>query len=286
MPQAFNPRVSTHSRPKAAAGHSRCFLHNLAVSTHSRPKAAAYHAAGGFMPRLFQHTAARRRLLFLAPNRSSLFWFQHTAARRRLLRKTGLAGAALQFQHTAARRRLHCHDLVQSHCFAVSTHSRPKAAAWATSIALATTRRFNTQPPEGGCRRQCGWFLNRGGFNTQPPEGGCAFIGRIIFRGMCFNTQPPEGGCLDSQAQQAMFEWFQHTAARRRLRYGAGSVCEGASFNTQPPEGGCLWANSRAGWWTRFQHTAARRRLPKLAQIMQKLQKFQHTAARRRLLLS
>ena len=36
----------------------------------------------------------------------------------------------------------------------VSTHSRPKAAARVRAIREASRKGFNTQPPEGGCRIQ------------------------------------------------------------------------------------------------------------------------------------
>ena len=54
------------------------------VSTHSRPKAADLRHVDLVLLKLFQHTAARRRLLV-----KNFFWppeevFQHTAARRRL----------------------------------------------------------------------------------------------------------------------------------------------------------------------------------------------------------
>ena len=55
----------------------------------------------------FQHTAARRRLLFFG---TRLFW-KH------------------QFQHTAARRRLPEWLEEQNHSAYVSTHSRTEAAA-------------------------------------------------------------------------------------------------------------------------------------------------------------
>ena len=100
---------------------------------------------------------------------------------------------------------------------------------------------FNTQPPEGGCRRYGGYaFSSRHGFNTQPPEGGCKGKKRGSVWLLCFNTQPPEGGCryywadgrtLDvvsthSRPKAAArlipiltkYLAFQHTAARRRLR--------------------------------------------------------------------
>ena len=80
-------------------------------------------------------------------------------------------------------------------------------------------------------------------FNTQPREGGCVLFTEIMLRIInvsthshpkvaadltlkvgalmtCFNTQPPEGGCLTEIAEEFAKELFQHTAARRRLRYG------------------------------------------------------------------
>ena len=83
----FKDTVSTHSRPKAAARQILKMNFCLVVSTHSRPKAAActdFQAIHSFF--VFQHTAARRRLLDKFPSQSnSSNMFQHTAARRRLL---------------------------------------------------------------------------------------------------------------------------------------------------------------------------------------------------------
>ena len=55
----------------------------------------------------------------------------------------------------------------------------------------------------------------------------------------CFNTQPPEGSGCSIWFNSTITSWFQHTAARRRLRQSASVKIEFASFNTQPPEGGC-----------------------------------------------
>ena len=33
----------------------------------------------------------------------------------------------------------------------------------------------------------------------------------------CFNTQPPEGGWIAAMSIWYCLNWFQHTAARRRL---------------------------------------------------------------------
>ena len=100
-------RVSTHSRPKAA-GCNDCFIRGIyAVSTHSRPKAAGIPMfRRQFCQYQFQHTAARRRLANRWPTKSNPARFQHTAARRRLADTSSF-----------------CFGI-----FAVSTHSRPKAA--------------------------------------------------------------------------------------------------------------------------------------------------------------
>ena len=55
--------VSTHSRPKAAALPNDVPDSEVPVSTHSRPKAADFGAYVRQLEiKLFQHTAARRRL--------------------------------------------------------------------------------------------------------------------------------------------------------------------------------------------------------------------------------
>ena len=54
------------------------------------------------------------------------------------------------FQHTAARRRLDIPDAQTADISLVSTHSRPKAAGLRAGAAKPDSKRFNTQPPEGG----------------------------------------------------------------------------------------------------------------------------------------
>ena len=102
-------RVSTHSRPKAAARRLGGGLATGSVSTHSRPKAAA----------TFWRFAARKTASFnTQPPEGGC------------LPPLGTPGVKPLFQHTAARRRLpvpgYAHLLMQR----VSTHSRPKAAAF------------------------------------------------------------------------------------------------------------------------------------------------------------
>ena len=123
--------VSTHSRPKAAGFADLTSLGvDIAVSTHSRPKAAG--------PTRFCRV-------------STVNGFQHTAARRRLEESALSFDLEAEFQHTAARRRLEIMDDFNTSSFsfntqppeggwifrqrfrdgfAVSTHSRPKAAGY------------------------------------------------------------------------------------------------------------------------------------------------------------
>ena len=77
----------------------------------------------------------------------------------------------------------------------VSTHSRPKAAGNADG----SKRRYE--------------FVST---HSRPKAAGASVVqGRNQIQ--CFNTQPPEGGWLSAMAQPTLLQWFQHTAARRRL---------------------------------------------------------------------
>ena len=141
------------------------------------------------------------------------------------------------FQHTAARRRLETEDAGAFQEAFVSTHSRPKAAG-RHRLPRPQKRRFNTQPPEGGCRAA----LKQGYKNTVSTHSRPKAAAKRRMFGVrlgSFNTQPPEGGCCLDVAEQLGFKLFQHTAARRRL------------------VSSCIYYGIR----TLFQHTAARRRL-------------------------
>ena len=100
------PKVSTHSRPKAAGLPCGTKSFSGAVSTHSRPKAAG--------TRLNE-----RKLLVL---------FQHTAARRRLAHSR-IAAKYSELVSTHSRPKAAGHYLTnEKGDLIVSTHSRPKAA--------------------------------------------------------------------------------------------------------------------------------------------------------------
>ena len=79
-----------------------------------------------------------------------LLLFQHTAARRRLVARSFSLTGSGRFQHTAARRRLADSVKLKNRISDVSTHSRPKAAGYSIFGKPLLNQRFNTQPPEGG----------------------------------------------------------------------------------------------------------------------------------------
>ena len=122
--------VSTHSRPKAAAHHHLLLALLLRCFNTQPPEGGCFKMyLGHFFPVKFQHTAARRRLHTNKFVSIKKWKFQHTAARRRLPITFTVGAEGLMFQHTAARRRLQQISLKLTPDVAVSTHSRPKAAA-------------------------------------------------------------------------------------------------------------------------------------------------------------
>ena len=81
------------------------------------------------MLRLFQHTAARRRLHQCKP---AAVYCRYVSTHSR-----PKAAGGLQFR--------------LAHAAIVSTHSRPKAAELRLTMMHNAKLSFNTQPPEGGC---------------------------------------------------------------------------------------------------------------------------------------
>ena len=81
----------------------------------------------------------------------------------------------------------------------VSTHSHPKVAAPVPLADVALRRRFNTQPPEGGCDYPQAFAWPSWLFQHTATRRW--LLGVLLSpsrRFQCFNTQPPEGGCLPS----------------------------------------------------------------------------------------
>ena len=153
-------------------------------------------------------------LLLVAANPS----FQHTAARRRLVFWVYNLVAWFEFQHTAARRRLVGRIFKTADSMTVSTHSRPKAAgtdcrAWRSLY----VRCFNTQPPEGGWILfilNPTWLVS---FNTQPPEGGWMTIKLVLKLCLTFQHTAARRRLVAKIRIPFFPHPFQHTAARRRL---------------------------------------------------------------------
>ena len=133
-----------------------------------------------------------------------------------------------------------CRQLFTRRPPVVSTHSRPKAAvhrhrhlcihraAFQLTAARrrlakwflrksSDTRRFNSQPPEGGWVFRWPQTMPAQCFNSQPPEGGWKNAYVTTGRTIRFNSQPPEGGWKRSAKAIATLLMFQLTAARRRL---------------------------------------------------------------------
>ena len=130
-------RVSTHSRPKAAALHSQLSPDDCAVSTHSRPKAAAYQRVFECRPHYGFNTQPPEG--GCEDNGKTRIWgFVSTHSRPKAA--------------APPTKRLH---LIQP----VSTHSRPKAAAAQAYAQHLEIQSFNTQPPEGGCNGRLAYGL-------------------------------------------------------------------------------------------------------------------------------
>ena len=277
--------VSTHRRPKAAAHRdehaTNCrlqFQHTAArrrlrdrgkvmdigkmVSTHSRPKAAAGYLLLGMAQQLGFNTqppegGCCRRAGKSEDSGVSTHSRPKAAAIARRHRNPMPYGFNTQppeggcfrrqyrdlvenlFQHTAARRRLR----------SPSSWRKPVSAFQHT----AARRRLPHTTGEQVMKQS---------FNTQPPEGGCADCGRLHHYSKVSTHSRPKAAALVPLVAHSPSSWFQHTAARRRLRFSLGNGfwnigvsthsrpkaaaqpagrrgTRTACFNTQPPEGGC-----------------------------------------------
>ena len=105
------------------------FVEGCSVSTHSRPKAAGNIDDCGFSITNGFNTQPPEGGWPLTNSTARVpVLFQHTAARRRLVTQRGSLKRISRFQHTAARRRLGDRVIDKTMGLGVSTHSRPKAA--------------------------------------------------------------------------------------------------------------------------------------------------------------
>ena len=144
------------------------------------------------------------------------------------------------FQHTAARRRLAGKRFRNIPAMRVSTHSRPKAAGWPTSMyKWVHDVSTHSRPKAAGFNIILARIHALVSTHSRPKAAGCLTVETNYRRVLGFNTQPPEGGWQVCVLLNAATASFQHTAARRRL---------GVLFYIPIHEAS-------------FQHTAARRRL-------------------------
>ena len=142
-------------------------------------------------------------------------------------------------------------------------------------------RRFNTQPPEGGCPENCGRSCGCEVSTHSRPKAADSCLCKSIGVAIVSTHSRPKAAAASCCATKAHCK-FQHTAARRRLLSVVSALRLRGCFNTQPPEGG--WsAVYQAGKAVRVS-THSR---PKAAAAPVKDEErdlwFQHTAARRRL---
>ena len=147
--------------------------------------------------RLFQHTAARRRLVALPLYRfckDSCFNTQPPE------------GGWNRAPHNPSDTR--------------GFNTQPPEGGWRFGLAAGfLVAGFNTQPPEGGwglnCEMSVCWCL----FQHTAARRRLVLFVNIRQIGRRFNTQPPEGGWSPSIREAFTTPEFQHTAARRRLAW-------------------------------------------------------------------
>ena len=114
--------------------------------------------------KMFQLTAARRRLELETGRILTLEQFQLTAARRRLAREMEIDLIGAMFQLTAARRRLEIGEadgLAKTVSFQLTAARRRLGLG--RGIQRQCQHRFNSQPPEGG------WRFRAAGYSRETP---------------------------------------------------------------------------------------------------------------------
>ena len=166
--------------------------------------------------------------------------FQHTAARRRLAaRKAGICYPFIVSTHSRPKAAGRANALFLG-LLRVSTHSRPKAAGTATS-SNGSTRWFQHTAAR---RRLAGDVLGQTldklvSTHSRPKAAGR--LGRLKGNPPHVSTHSRPKAAGPRLFRGVLRHPFQHTAARRRLDPRRGRQRCRFRFNTQPPEGGWKW---------------------------------------------
>ncbi len=231
--------VSTHSRPKAA-GKLSSHSGQYSIGFNSQPPEGGWFLPSfrTVFPRLFQLTAARRRLVAEKRTTSSCMAVStHSrpkAAGIRIERDNDKITVSTHSRPKAAGRRAN----QVARAVAVSTHSRPKAAGLLVGISQGGTAVSTHSRPKAAGRPiypvTVTFIVST---HSRPKAAGKGNRLGHVWPG-CFNSQPPEGGWVippppppvaavstHSRPKAAGTKFricqfpkgFQLTAARRRL---------------------------------------------------------------------
>ena len=170
--------------------------------------------------------------------RAIIAWFQHTATRRWLRASARQEVAPAMFQHTATRRWLQTLTRPHQPAGAVSTHSRPKAAAFCRS-STATKEGVSThsRPKAAAGRRYKMAKYTIVSTHSRPKAAAYKTWDFVSYCPVSTHSRP-KAAALAGLACVIPTQ-FQHTAARRRLHRRLNASRRVSCFNTQPPEGGC-----------------------------------------------
>ena len=121
--------------------------------------------------------------------------FQHTAARRRLV----VAGVPVWVGAVSTHSRPKAAEnptATLSKICRVSTHSRPKAAAILRGVVELETGVSTHSRPKAADHLACGIAHKVIVSTHSRPKAAASNWRRISIRIRSFNTQPPEGGCI------------------------------------------------------------------------------------------
>ena len=151
--------------------------------------------------------------------------FQHTAARRRLLDAVEMANIQLHVStHSRPKAAASINGAVEM-CLKVSTHSRPKAAATGLCGWIWFQHGFNTQPPEGGCKIESMPSTYETVSTHSRPKAAASLQILYDTHQHVSTHSRPKAAAYRAEISGCP-KWFQHTAARRRLHQSVHSIQE------------------------------------------------------------